>query len=137
MIRGFVIVMLMSATAWASAQTQPQQPAPESKEKQSIMIDTLDHKLDWSRYLIEMHGFIPWPSIVSEPALGDFGLAMALVFISPKASAKAKANYTFPDITGVAGMWTLNDSWGVAALRQGSFPKARMRYRIAAGYAPL
>jgi hypothetical protein len=34
-------------------------------------------------------------------------------------------------------MWTLNNSWGVAALRQGSFPKARMRYRIALGYAPL
>jgi len=101
------------------------------------MMDTLDHRLDFSRYLIEMHGFIPWPSIISEPALGDFGLAMALVFISPKASAKAKANYVFPDISGVAGLWTLNNSWGVAGFRQGSFPKARMRYRVVAGYAPL
>jgi hypothetical protein len=86
---------------------------------------------------MDMHGFIPWPSIISEPALGDFGLAMALVFISPRQSEKAKANYTFPDITAVAGMWTLNNSWGVAALRQGSFPKIGMRYRVVLGYAPL
>jgi hypothetical protein len=134
MNRRLLLILLLSATTCAYTQTeQPQQ----SKEKKSVMIDTLDHKLDFSRYLIDMHGFIPWPSIISEPALGDFGLAMALVFISPQASARAKANYVFPDITAVAGMWTLNDSWAVAALRQGTFPKARMRYRIGGGYAPL
>ncbi|HNS18278.1 MAG TPA: hypothetical protein PKH94_03640 [Bacteroidales bacterium] len=132
-----LFILLLSAATGAYAHAQQPQPSPESREKKSVMIDTLDHKLDFSKYLIDMHGFIPWPSIISEPALGDFGLAMALVFISPKESAKAKANYTFPDITGVAGMWTLNNSWGVAALRQGTFPKARMRYRIVGGYAPL
>jgi len=132
-----ITILLLSIGTLASAQTeQPDQTRP-SPEKKSVMIDTLDHQLDFSRYLIEMHGFIPWPSIISEPALGDFGLAMALVFISPQASARAKANYAFPDITGIAGMWTLNNSWAVAALRQGTFPKAKMRYKIAGGYAPL
>lgn len=129
-------VMLVMMTV-VSAQTQQPNPSQQSPKKESILIDTLDHQLDFSRYLIDMHGFIPWPSIISEPALGDFGIAMAMVFISPKANARAKANYVFPDITAVAGMWTLNNSWGVAAIRQGTFPKARMRYRIAGGYAPL
>jgi hypothetical protein len=121
----------------AFAQTkQPQQP-PQSGKETPVLIDTLDHQLDFSRYLIEMHGFIPWPSIISEPALGNFGLAMALVFISPKDSERAKANYSFPDITGVGGLWTLNNSWGVAAFRQGAFPKLHMRYRVVLGYAPL
>ncbi len=137
MTRRLLFILLLLVTPCAYSQTDHPQQSPQSGKKESVMIDTLDHKLDFSKYLIDMHGFIPWPSIISEPALGDFGLAMALVFISPQESAKAKANYTFPDITGVAGLWTLNNSWGVAALRQGSFPKARMRYKIAGGYAPL
>jgi hypothetical protein len=137
MRRWILLILLFPAIIGAFAQTQQPQQSQQPVKKESIMVDTLDHKLDFSWYLMDMHGFIPWQSIISEPALGNFGLAMALVFISPKESAKAKANYVFPDITAVAGMWTLNNSWGLAALRQGTFPKARMRYKIAIGYAPL
>jgi hypothetical protein len=137
MRRWSLLIVMLATITGAFAQPRQSLQSTQPEKKQSIMVDTLDHKLDFSRYLIDMHGFIPWPSLISEPALGNFGLAMALVFISPKESERAKANYTFPDITAVAGMWTLNNSWGVAALRQGSFPKARMRYRLALGYAPL
>jgi hypothetical protein len=137
MRRWLLLIVLLAAITGAFAQTQQPQQSQQPEKKKSIMVDTLDHKLDFSRYLIDMHGFIPWPSLISEPALGNFGLAMALVFISPKESERAKANYSFPDITGVAGLWTLNNSWGVAAFRQGAFPKAQMRYRAVLGYAPL
>ena len=136
MRRWLLMIVLLGTISGVFAQTQQQQDS-KSEKKNSVLIDTLDHQLDFSRYLIDMHGFIPWPSIISEPALGNFGLAMALVFISPKASARAKANYVFPDITAVAGMWTLNNSWGVGALKQGTLQKGNMRYRIALGYAPL
>jgi hypothetical protein len=131
MRKGLLLIVLLAAITGAYAQTQ------QPQVKKSILKDTLDHQLDFSKYLIDMHGFIPWPSIISEPALGNFGIAMALVFISPKESERAKANYIFPDITAVAGMWTLNNSWGVGALRQGTFPSIGMRYRIGVGYAPL
>lgn len=137
MRRWLLLILLLAVIPDSFAQTQQQQPSQESEKKKSIMVDTLDHQLDFSNYLIDMHGFIPWPSVISEPALGDFGLAMALVFISPKESERAKANYSFPDITGVGGFWTLNNSWGVAAFRQGAFPKLQMRYRAVLGYAPL
>ena len=137
MRRWLLLIVLLATITGGFAQTRQLQQSQQPGKKKSVMIDTLDHKLDFSRYLIEMHGFIPWPSIISEPALGNFGLAMALVFISPKESERAKANYSFPDITGVAGLWTLNNSWGVAAFRQGAFPKLHMRYRVALGYAPL
>ena len=106
-------------------------------KKKISLKDTLDHKLDFSDYLINMHGFVPWPVIISEPSLGNFGLALAIVFISPKKTAKAGEQYHFPDITGIAGMWTLNNTWGVGATRQGTFPKIGMRYTISAGYAPI
>jgi len=106
-------------------------------KKKISMKDTLDHKLDMSDYLINMHGFVPWPVIISEPSLGSFGLALAIVFISPKKTAKKEEQFHFPDITGIAGMWTLNNTWGVGAMRQGSFPRIGMRYNIAAAYAPI
>ena len=106
-------------------------------KKKISLKDTLDHQLDFSDYLINMHGFVPWPVIISEPSLGNFGLALAIVFISPKKTAKAGEQYHFPDITGVAGMWTLNNTWGVGATRQGTFPGIGMRYTISAAYAPI
>ena len=89
MRRWFLLIVVLVTITGAFAQTRPMQKSQQSGKKQSIMVDTLDQKLDFSRYLIEMHGFIPWPSIISEPAVGNFGLAMALVFISPKESEKA------------------------------------------------
>jgi hypothetical protein len=120
-------------TVKSSTDTLKVKPA---KKKISLK-DTLDNALDFSDYLINMHGFVPWPVIISEPSLGNFGLALALVFISPKKSAAKTEQFRFPDITGIAGMWTLNNSWGVGALRQGSFPKIGMRYNVAAAYASL
>lgn len=113
---------------------KPTVKAPKAKLN---LKDTLDQKLDLSDYLINMHGFVPWPVIISEPSLGSFGLAMALVFISPKKTAKKGEQFHFPDITGVAGMWTLNNTWGVGGMRQGSFPKIGMRYNIVAAYADI
>jgi hypothetical protein len=106
----------------------------QAQEKEGMFRDTLDNQFDLSDYIINMHGFVPWPVIISEPALGNFGGAMALVFMSPKKSASEEEKFHFPDITGVAGMYTLNNSWGVGLLRQGSFPKIGMRYMVAFGY---
>jgi hypothetical protein len=105
------------------------------QDRKVTLKDTLDDKLDLSNYVVNLHGFVPVPMIISEPALGSFGGALALVFMSPKKSAGKDQQFRFPDITGVAGMYTLNNTWGVGVLRQGSFPKIRMRYTAAVGYA--
>ncbi|MCX6247717.1 MAG: hypothetical protein NTW10_08285 [Bacteroidetes bacterium] len=107
----------------------------QAQKKTSTLKDTLDNKFDMSNYIVNLHGFIPWPTIITEPALGSFGIALAAVFISPQKKGKTEDRYRFPDITGVAGMYTLNNTWGVGALRQGSFPTIGMRYTIGAGYA--
>jgi hypothetical protein len=96
--------------------------------------DTLDQAFDMSDYLINMHGFVPWPAIISEPALGNFGIGLALVWMSPKKSAKKGEQFHFPDITAFAGMYTLNNTWGVGLMRQGTFPSIGMRYTVGLGY---
>jgi hypothetical protein len=106
-----------------------------AQEKKNTFKDTLDHKFDMSDYIINLHGFVPWPTIITEPALGSFGVGLAAVFISPQKAGKSEDKYRFPDVTAVAGMYTLNNTWGVGALRQGTFASIGMRYTIGAGYA--
>jgi hypothetical protein len=115
-----------------------------AQEKPRIILrDTLDGKLDLSRFLIEMHGFIPVAFIITEPALGGFGVGVAPVFLKGRPPAidtvrgKAKMRVTPPDISGFAGMYTINNSYMVAAFKQGTFLKARTKYRASAGFANI
>ena len=106
-----------------------------SQEKYKVSLkDTLDNAFDLSDYVIHMHGFVPYPVIISEPALGGFGGAMAFVFMSPKKSMKGDDQFRFPDVTGVAGMYTLNNTWGGGAMRMGTVPSIGLRYTAAVGY---
>jgi hypothetical protein len=78
----------------------------DAKEnKKEIMRDTLDGKIDFSRFLIDAHGFIPVPMIITEPALGSFGGLLAPVFITPKKKIEGVTGYQPPDIT--AGLETV------------------------------
>jgi len=52
--------------------------AVHGQNKKAIMKDTLDGKFDFSRFLVDAHGFIPVPFIITEPALGGFGGGFAL-----------------------------------------------------------
>jgi Omp85 superfamily domain len=115
------------------AQQQEQQTAKEAKK--AMLHDTLDGKFDFSRFLIDAKGFIPVPFIITEPALGSFGLAVAPMFIQPKKIPGYKR--LPPDITAGFGMYTVNGSWGIGGIRIGSFPKAGLKYRIGTGYVGL
>jgi len=128
MVLRFLLLLLLGATMTIPLQAQ---------KKQSTLKDTLDNKLDFSNYMINMHGFVPWPTVISEPALGNFGLGMAIVFMSPKKSLKDDEKFHFPDVTALAGMYTLNNSWGAGLFRMGSFPSIGMRYQVGLGYADV
>ncbi|MCU0387948.1 MAG: hypothetical protein MUE71_05025 [Chitinophagaceae bacterium] len=104
--------------------------------RKAIMKDTLDGKLDLSRFLIDMKGFVPVPLIITEPALGGFGGLMAFTFLSPK-KVDPKYGYVPPDITAIAGMYTANNSWLLGGGRIGSLPKAGVKYRAFAGYGSI
>ena len=100
------------------------------------MRDTLDGRLDLSRYLIDAHGFIPVPMIITEPALGGFGGLIAPVFLKPK-KVEGYDGYIPPDITAALGMYTANGSYGAGAFRSGSFPLQGIKYRLGFMYANL
>lgn len=108
----------------------------EEKKKLNLK-DTLDGKVDISEYIVNLKGLVPFPVIITEPALGNFGGALGLVLISPKKVEGDKQGFLFPDISAVIGLYTANKTWGVGAFRQGSLPKLGLRYRVAGLYADV
>jgi hypothetical protein len=111
--------------------------AVHGQSKKAIMKDTLDGKFDFSRFLVDAHGFIPVPFIITEPALGGFGGGFAPLFLTPKKGLPKDAGYVPPDITAGFGMYTANGSWALGGMRIGTFPKAGLKYRIGGGYADI
>jgi len=105
--------------------------------------DSLDGKFDLSDFLIEVNGFVPVPTIITEPALGGFGFGFAPIFMNKRPTmhdtvrSKVKSIPTPPDMTGAAAIYTINDSWAVFGFRSGTWLKARSKYRIVAGYADI
>ncbi len=67
----------------------------QSQDRKLDLKDTLDNKLDLSQYVVNLHGFVPYPVIISEPALGNFGGALALVFIARKRIPKILTSFIF------------------------------------------
>jgi len=101
--------------------------------------DSVDGAFDLSDYIINANGFVPVPYIITEPALGGFGVAVAPVFITRRPpiidSIKGK-EYQVPvppDITGGIAAYTGNKTWMLAAFRSGTIVKYRIKYKIAAG----
>jgi len=112
-------------------------------KKNGIFRDTLDNAFDLSRFLIEVKGFVAVPFIITEPALGDFGGGLGLIFLTKRkpivdtVAGKAKVLPIPPDITGAGGFYSANDSWGTIAFRSGTWVKKRIRYRLVGGYVNL
>jgi len=131
-----VISSMLLISSLAAQEEQEMTKEEKKEEKKAMMRDTLDGKLDFSRFLIEAHGFIPIPLIITEPAVGGFGLAIIPVFITAPKS-QFKHSRTPPDITGAIGMYTANDSWLLGGFRFASIPNWSMKYRVALGYANL
>jgi outer membrane protein assembly factor BamA len=86
-----------------------------------------------SEWLLDKRGFLPVPIIITEPAVGDGG-GVALVFFSESlrdsaAHAKESGHMVPPDIYGVGGFKTENDTWGAAGGAMLSFDDDGWRYR--------
>jgi hypothetical protein len=128
----FIIFLMLQLKIAAQTDTTH---LPSSK---SILKDTSDGKLDFSRFLIEdPKGFIPVPFIITEPALGGFGVAVVPMFLKPPKKSEGYKGYIPPDITAGFGMYTSNNSWMFGVARIASIPAKKIKYRIAAGIADL
>src|ERR1044072_871648 len=111
----------------------------QANKKHISLKDSLDGKLDLSDYIIDAKGFVPIPMIITEPALGGFGIAIIPVFIRKNSPYVDSINGQLvktpvaPDITGGMGLYTVNGTWGGLAFRSGTLIKSRIKYAIGGG----
>ncbi len=99
--------------------------------------DSVDGAIDLSDWIIYYNGFVPVPIIITEPAVGGFGLGLAPVFIKQnKPYQIGEKHYPAPPdiITGFGG-YTANNSWAAGGGIAMSIPKYRLQYKIFSGYA--
>lgn len=98
--------------------------------------DKEDGALDVSDWLMEDHGFLPVPIVITEPALGGFGLGLAAAFFhdfnTPKevrgTDAAAEYRHHPPSVTAPFLAYTANDSKIAGAAHSGSYKKDTIRY---------
>ncbi len=95
----------------------------EPKSKISFR-DPVDNAFDMSSFLLEHHGLLPVPTIITEPALG-YGGGGALVYFHTR--KKQYDTYVAPDLSGILGMGTENGTWGVGAFHMHTFGEDRVR----------
>lgn len=93
-----------------------------------VLKDSLDGKLDMSDFLIDFHGFIPVPQIITEPALGSIGGVITPIFIQPN-KHRSLDKFIPPDVTAAFAGYSANKSWGVGAMRIASLPQYHLKYR--------
>jgi len=124
-----LLLLLVSVLAWG---TMAQHDSTNTK----VTFRDSSGALDLSRFLIEHNGFVPVLSVITEPALGGFGLALAPIFLSQKPPQADGRRYP-PDITAAFAMYTANGSWGFGGGRAGTIIPWGLRYRAFAGYADV
>ncbi len=116
------------------------QPAFGQKHKVSFK-DSLDNKIDLSDWIINAHGFIPVPMIITEPAVGGFGGGLFALFIQPNTpyldsiDGQLVRTRAKPNMYGAGGMYTANGTWGAGAYSAGEIKSWRTNYRLIAAYA--
>lgn len=107
------------------------QPEPETRWIDRF-IDPQDHRFDMSSWLLERHGFLPVPLIITEPAVG-YGGGMALAFFHPNRTRGVDGQASPPNITAVFGMATENGTWGAGAAHLGNWRRNSIRTVTALG----
>lgn len=111
-------------------------------------IDPKDGKLDmsgWSDTEDQSdRGFLPVPIIISEPALGGLGLGAALVYVRDKgpyenaeSPSDPNAKKRPPRMLGIAGAYTLNESWAFGIGYQDNWLNDSLRYTGGLGYTSV
>ncbi len=111
-----------------------------------MFIDPDDGMLDASKYLVERRfGFLPVPTVITEPAVG-FGLGMGALFFHEskaqrehrEANPEAISEAVLPsDISILGGGATANGTWALGGGHIGFWKEDRIRYQGFGGYASV
>ncbi len=72
-----------------------------TQDDSKLFRDSLDGAFDISKWLFDLHGFLPVISPITEPAVG-YGLVGAGIYFIPKKKPSG-GKFRMPDIAGIGG----------------------------------
>ncbi len=101
--------------------------------KKSMFRDHEDDAFDVSNFLNSTAGFLPVPSIITEPAVG-YGGMLALIYFHKRKEQGVRPLGLSPTMTFGGGAYTENGTWAAFVGHQGSYHKDRYRYTGLLGY---
>lgn len=107
----------------------------EAQSKKGTFRDSLDNAFDISRFLLELHGFVPIISPITEPAVG-YGAVAAGVYFIPKKEMQG-GGFQMPDMVGLGGGLTENGTWFAGGGYFGFWKNNTIRYRGVLGYGDV
>ena len=107
----------------------------QSKMKE-MFVDTTDNALDVGNWMMNYNGFFPLISIITEPAVEN-GLGMGLLFLKQDEKALKEGKHVAPTLYGVGGLYTFNQSWGVAGFYSGVWKQDKIRYTGVLAYTSV
>lgn len=152
-----LVVPLSSFAAEAPPESSPtgdqdstqssEQTDSDPKEKKSFFgqfKDPDDGQLDMGDWLINKHGFLPVPIIVTEPAVG-YGGGVALAFFhrkeedlwiegKPDKDGNKTRKLNPPSLSAIGGAYTENGTWAIAGGHRGIWKEDTWRYTGALAY---
>ena len=109
----------------------------QAQKSQSKFRDTLDNAFDVSHFLKDLHGVLPIVAPITEPAVG-YGAAAALLYFIPKKDKETGVKKRgIPDIAGIAGGYTSNNTWFGGMGYLGFWNEDKIRYRGVVGYGDI
>jgi len=92
-----------------------------------IFTDTTDNAFDISNWMMNYNGFFPLFTIITEPAVEN-GIGGGILFLKQDEKALEEGKPVAPTMYGVEGLYTCNNSWGLAAFYSGVWKHDRIRY---------
>lgn len=102
-----------------------------AQKEQKKFRDTLDNAIDFSDFLINHKGVLPFAIPITEPAVGYGAIVGGMHFIQKKDKVQR------PDIVTAVGGMTSNKTWLVGGAYIGYWKDDHIRYRGIAGYTEV
>ena len=121
-----LLTLLLTITFLHAQDTNP------IKVEQDLFTSKEDGMLDLSAYLDTQYGFMPIPTIITEPAIG-YGGGLALLFLHDSLGSIAERKSP-PSITAVMASATENGTWFGGAAHMGFWQEDSIRSTTAAAY---
>ncbi|MGL1886399.1 MAG: BamA/TamA family outer membrane protein [Reichenbachiella sp.] len=108
-------------------------------KKMQMFRDTLDNNMDISDWLMNYHGVLPVPAIITEPAIG-YGVGMALVYLEQpkkKSVSESRGVYSLPNAYFGFGMYTESKTYTLIAGLYRTINGDRIRVSALGGKASI